>query len=259
MKVSKSPGLQFAMALACLSVSASMSAHASTASSVHAHASTASSVHAHASTAQSVHSQVPAAPFVSSQVPAAQFVDSQDSTLHSAAPTQHSLIAQAKPTAPAVNKKPDPKKSCRHFVQEFYNFYVPITGDKPPSAPDALEKRKSDFSEDLYKQLKADFDAQDKEPDEIVGLDFDPFLNGQDFAEKYIAGEVIERAGRFFVDVHSMSQGKKSEKPQVVPELTRRNGKWVFLNFHYGKTSIPENENLISILKALKNDRSKNK
>lgn len=175
--------------------------------------------------------------------------------------TRHSVIAQAgrQPTAPAVNKKPDAKKSCRHFVQEFYNYYVPITGDKPPSARDALEKRKSDFSEDLYKQLKADFDAQDKVTDEIVGLDFDPFLNAQDFAEKYVAGEVTERAGRFFVDVHSMSEGKKSAKPQVVPELIRRKGKWVFLNFHYGKTSIPENENLLSILRVLKNDRSRNK
>jgi hypothetical protein len=173
--------------------------------------------------------------------------------------TQSSL-AQTSPNKNAadVNKAPDKKKVCRQFVQDFYNFYVPLSGDNQPSAEVAIEKRKSSFSPELYKQLKADFDAQAKVSGEIVGLDFDPFLNAQDVQERYIAGNVTERADHFFVDVHGMAGGKKNPKPDVVPELMRKDGKWVFVNFHYGKTSIPVNENLLSVLKALRQDRAKN-
>lgn len=178
------------------------------------------------------------------------------------ASSTQTVFAQSQSTnksVSSVNKPPDEKKSCKHFVQEFYNYYIPVAGGNGPTPEAALEAKKSHFGEDLYRQLKADFDASAKVKDEIVGLDFDPFVNSQDPAPKYVVGEVTERAGRFKVGVHGVSSdGKKNPQPDVTPELAHRNGKWVFLNFHYGKTSIPENENLISILKALAADRKKN-
>lgn len=177
------------------------------------------------------------------------------------ASSAQTAVAQTQTTTKSVssvNKPPDEKKSCRHFVQEFYNYYIPVAGGNGPTAEIALEAKKSHFGEDLYRQLKADFDASAKVKDEIVGLDFDPFVNSQDPAPKYVAGEVTERAGRFKVGVHGVSSdGKKNPKPDVTPELAHRNGKWVFLNFHYGKTSIPENDNLLSVLKVLAADRKK--
>ncbi len=165
----------------------------------------------------------------------------------------------ASKSASPVNRPPDKKKTCRRFVQEFYNYYVPLVGGEGPTAEKAIEEKKSLFGQDLYKKLKEDFDAQAKVTGEIVGLDFDPFLNSQDPAPRYVVGDVTERAGHFNAAVHSVSSdGKKNPKPDVVPELVQRNNKWIFLNFHYGKSSFPENENLLSVLKALSDSRKKN-
>jgi hypothetical protein len=162
-------------------------------------------------------------------------------------------------SASSVNKPPDRKKTCRRFVQEFYNYYVPLVGGEGPTAEKALEDKKALFGQELYKKLKEDFDAQAKVSGEIVGLDFDPFLNSQDPAPRYIVGEVKERAGHFRAAVHSVSSdGKKNPQPDVIPELVQKNNKWTFLNFHYGKSSIPENENLLSVLKALSDSRKRN-
>ena len=37
--------------------------------------------------------------------------------------------------------------------------------------------------------------AYKKSPEEIVGLDFDPFLNAQDIAERYLVGKIIPKGG----------------------------------------------------------------
>ena len=51
--------------------------------------------------------------------------------------------------------------------------------------------------------------------------------------------------------------GKKSAKPDVVPELVFESGHWIFINFHYDGAGIPVNENLMSILQELKKSREK--
>lgn len=52
-------------------------------------------------------------------------------------------------------------------------------------------------------------------------------------------------------------RGQKNSDPDVVPEHAFENGQWIFTNFHYGKTDIPVNENLVSVLQILKKDRRK--
>jgi hypothetical protein len=44
-------------------------------------------------------------------------------------------------------------------------------------------KSKYAFSPELASKLKEDLAAQEKSPGEIVGLDFDPFLNAQDVGD----------------------------------------------------------------------------
>lgn len=112
------------------------------------------------------------------------------------------------------------------------------------------------FSAELRKRLKEDADASAKSPGEIVGLDFDPFANCQDSPSRYVAAKVSSVGKSYLVDVYSIDGGKRSAQPAVTPELVRENGKWVFVNFHYGKTNIPENENLLSVLKALAESRA---
>jgi hypothetical protein len=105
--------------------------------------------------------------------------------------------------------------------------------------------------------LKEDLTASKKSREEIVGLDFDPFLNAQDIAERYLVGQITPKGDHYLVEVFGIWGGQKKSNPDVVPELAFENGQWIFMNFHYGKTDIPVNENLLSVLQILKKDRSK--
>lgn len=167
-----------------------------------------------------------------------------------------SLMAQTRAAAP-------PSEACGRFVQQFYDWYLAKGNEltKGQSHESALEvtlrEKQSSFNPGLVKALQEDLSASKKSPDEIVGLDFDPFLNAQDTPERYVVGEVQPKGDHFWVEVFGLWEGKKNSKPDVVPELALENGKWIFTNFHYGKSDIPVNENLVTILQELKKDRER--
>jgi hypothetical protein len=146
--------------------------------------------------------------------------------------------------------------SCRKFVGEFYAWYL-ARGKNTDPLRVALRRKRANFSPELIRRLNEDYGAAAKSPNEIVGLDGDPVLNSQDFADKYITGSVAQKDNRFLVDVFSITAGKRSEIPAVTPELRHQNGLWVFTNFHYkidGKS-----DDLLSLLKRLKADRKKHR
>jgi hypothetical protein len=156
-----------------------------------------------------------------------------------------------------------PSESCGKFVQQFYDWYLArekasMNDKNQESAFEAaLSEKAAWFRPELLQALKDDLAASNKSPDEVVGLDFDPFLNSQEEIEHCVVGEVHRKGDRYLVDVFCILEGKKSPKPDVVPELALENGKWVFVNFHYGESDTPVNENLLSILQQLKKDREK--
>lgn len=159
----------------------------------------------------------------------------------------HSLLAQEKTTPPATD-------SVRTFVQGFYDWYAPrLAKDKNGSVyPRALKEKASAFSPDLLHALKEDLAAQSKSKDEIVGLDFDPFLNSQDPAPIFKVGKITQGRDSYHVDVHAVSNGKPEPKPSVTAIVVNQKGQWIFADFHY-----PEGENLLHLLRQYKNDREK--
>jgi len=163
-----------------------------------------------------------------------------------------SIPAQNKNSQSPAQSPQDAERACRTFVQGFYAWYVPKHSDK-----DVLKYRRSALSPELYTALKADLAASSKNPDDVVGLDFDPFLNAQDVAQRYVVGKVTAKGATFWVGIYGIWNGKKSVKPDVTAEVACKEGKCFFVNFHYGKTESPENENLLSVLKALKKEREK--
>ncbi len=151
--------------------------------------------------------------------------------------------------------------SCREFVQQFYDWYVSraelhlksrLAG--PPSN-DVLQFRPQSLSAELAQALKEDIEAQAKVKDDLVGLDFDPFLNSQDVISKFEVAGVRVKDGRCNAVVNGIEGGKKQEL--VMPELTASGGTWVFVNFHYGKSEFSQDENLLSTLKLLSDERKK--
>lgn len=142
---------------------------------------------------------------------------------------------------------PSPEWEAEIFTQSFYDWYLQKGKDR--NMDDVLKYKKNVLSPILYQLLKADRDAQAKSPGEIVGLDFDPFLNAQDVAQKYEVGKAVLKDKNYWVDLRGFWNGKKGREPDLQAEIAC-SASCVFVNFHYGR-----DRNLISVLKALKKDR----
>jgi hypothetical protein len=98
------------------------------------------------------------------------------------------------------------QKSCRDFAQGFYDRYVPkALKESEVPAPDlALRYKTHALSSELLRQLREDSASQAKAVGEIVGLDFDPFLNSQDPGERYVTGKVTTKGDRCWVEVYGI-------------------------------------------------------
>ncbi len=145
------------------------------------------------------------------------------------------------------------QQSCRKFVQAFYDWYVPkaVGGHAGRSSDSALKYKRSAFSPELARSLTEDSNAQSK-TSEIVGLDFDPFLGGQDTCEPYSLKSVKRAGNKCWVEVYGSSCEKRPQ-PDVVPELELKDGRWFFVNFHY--PGLGKDSDLLTTLKDLRKER----
>jgi len=138
------------------------------------------------------------------------------------------------------------KASCGRYVLGFYDWYATNVFGKPRGwLEPILHEKRTAFSPDLLNVLEKFSRKPTNHQAEIDELDFDPILHAQDTADRYVIGSVTRRGDRYLVEVFSVSSGKRSPKPDVVPELSFKDGRWLFVNFHYG------GENLVSILKRI--------
>jgi hypothetical protein len=149
------------------------------------------------------------------------------------------------------------EKSCREFVQKFYDWYVPQALDlKVTNAPGlALKTYAYVFTPELVKLLQEDSDAQAKHPGEIVGLNFDPFLSSQDPSDQFVARSIIRKGGSYLVEVNGISSSGRKEK--IIAEVVRKKDRWLFQNFHYPnfEKDTAKDADLITILKRLRETR----
>jgi len=154
----------------------------------------------------------------------------------------------------------DDEKSCREFVQGFYDWYFDRLNRSPTASTgvptfDDVERLKPEvLIPSLRQMLKDDLEASSKDANDIVGLDFDPYINAQDWEGKYSIEKVSTHGGKCRAALWGTDSGKKREI--VEPELVFSNNQWVFVNFHYPGNSAPRDENLADILIALRNDRN---
>ncbi len=164
------------------------------------------------------------------------------------------LLAVSRPLQAQAKGGQDVSESLRGFVQEFYDWYLPMAlKNTPVPAWDlALESKSSVFDPQLARVLREDSAAEAKTAGDIVGLDFDPFLCSQDPGERYEVGRISQKGEKYWVEIYGVWSGKKGEKPAVVPELRQKDGSWLFVNFHY-----PEDRDLLTDLKLLREDRRK--
>jgi len=155
--------------------------------------------------------------------------------------------------------QPGIDKSCGAFVERSYaGFGARASLHSPvPALERVLGYEPGIFSSDLFQQLQEDTQAQKKAGGVIVGLDFDPFLACQDCDGPYRVQKVELKEGRCFVQLHSVEDEGENPTPRVTPELALKDGKWVFANFHYPNPERAEFENLLSLLKSLREFRAR--
>lgn len=160
----------------------------------------------------------------------------------------------AGPAAPVQTEK----DSVRAFVQAFYDWYLKTTDDQKDGAADIVLAHKPAYlSPELAKALKADGDAAARSPDEVVGLDFDPYLNAQDVCAPYKLGAVRQKGKVYEVEVMGSCADDAPGIPDVVTQLVRRGDSWEFTNFIYpARKDVPASD-LLSLLKRYQQDRDK--
>jgi len=157
----------------------------------------------------------------------------------------------------------DDKESARVFVQKFYDWYTVLytapqkKGEIRATSIIAINQKSLSFDVLLRKALVDDDRAQSKVTDDIVGLDWDPFLTGQDIGVGYQTGNIKKAGNKFLVDIHNIERGKSKKailasELLVVAEVAKLNRHWVFTNFLYPKRG---NDNLLLILRNLRKDR----
>ncbi|RSK47495.1 hypothetical protein EI291_14650 [Hymenobacter rigui] len=142
--------------------------------------------------------------------------------------------------------------SVRTFVQAFYGWYLPkaSTGGAGRTWQTALEKKANCFSPELRRRLRADAAAQAKVAHDLVGLDFDPFLNSQDPDPYYRVGKVVRKGQTYMVEIRRVVPGTAGQRA-VLAEVGGTARQWYFVNFRY-----PEGPDLLTLLKTLEKSRT---
>lgn len=143
-----------------------------------------------------------------------------------------------------VDASSDSSESPKAFVQSFYGWYarVALANNTRPAWDIALRSKRAQFAPELARQLQEDVSAQDA-CKELIGLDFDPFLNTQDPADYYEAGEVTQSGDQYRVAVYPIQNKIRAEKPDVIAEVAKEGKHYLFVNFIY-----PDGANLLRIL-----------
>lgn len=151
------------------------------------------------------------------------------------------------------------QRSCREFVQGFYDWYWNRFADKAddlsfdygklPNVETVLERRPSVLNPKLY-SLLAHEEEQMKITHEIGNLDFDPFWGNQDAHGRYLVDRVTVIGGRCRARIKQGNQGYESA------ELETAGSAWVFANIYYcfspnTRNNCPDSD-LIEILKPSK-------
>jgi hypothetical protein len=160
------------------------------------------------------------------------------------------------PPAPAQEPSLPTQASCLHFVQGFYDWYVPLTKKKmnEPAFNVALQKKPDAFNADLLQALRVDSEASAHAKDDIVGLDFDPFIGSQDPAIRYEARNANLLNNKCSVEIFPASttdKATKPGKPDVIADVAFDHGHIRFTNFRYPDLKT----NLLSVLKTLREER----
>ena len=142
-------------------------------------------------------------------------------------------------------------EACHKFVQGFYDWYLPKMANG--GMEQVFKHRPSFFTPALVRAFDEESVLQNRHPDLVGALDFDPFLDTQDPYDHYIVGDATVTGNNCLVNVYGAPGGNKNAKPDVVAEVVQVNGTLRFANFHY-KDEKGKESDIIGMLRASKKE-----
>jgi len=160
----------------------------------------------------------------------------------------------AMPASPTAAADADAKQ-IRTELDAFYRWYLATAVKSRSQSPAwivAVNSRPI-FSARLARALKEDAAAQARVSDDIVGLDFDPVLNAQDRATRYLVGAPSAHGPDYWVPLHRAPGGSPGKDLVSTIVMAKENGRWVIANFRY-----PDSSDLLGLLAAEQGERQKN-
>ena len=170
-----------------------------------------------------------------------------------AAPT---VASAANPSASAVVTMAS-EAGARAFVQGFYDWYAGrmLAASKSKSSKgfdfiDGIHGRPDSFSLELKRLLDEDYAASRKCPSEVVGLDWDPFLETQDTPGAYVVGQVEKTAQGFRMSIDDRKIPKGERNPVAQADVAFVGRHWMFVDFVEEPTDPKLRQGLVAILKG---------
>jgi hypothetical protein len=137
----------------------------------------------------------------------------------------------------------DGHPDLRGEVQAFYDWYLSDTHEGR-TVGTVLIERPQVLSDELLALLEADrrcvADSQ-----AICNLDFDPFLNAQDWCGPFQVGDQHPDSGVVAFNVYTTCEGKRAEVPRLQVIVESRDSGWRFVNIAYGM----EGTDLLALLR----------
>ena len=164
------------------------------------------------------------------------------------------LLSSPVPRPAQAKAAVDSAAVARDAVSRFYAWYVPTSANTPLTDMLALKDARWRFAPELVKALRADSTASAKSPDEIVGLDMDPFLNSQDPCPRYAITGVRRAGADFLVDVHGTGGCGRRGAPDVSVRVAFDAKGPVFVNVVYSRR---RHDDLLSLLAQLAHERER--
>ncbi len=128
------------------------------------------------------------------------------------------------------------QRAAMTYVEGFLRRYLGQFDEsrEHPDGWNPLTAIRDDLSAELMAALQADREASVANDEEIVGLDFDPFINAQDVCEGFEARAAAARDTTMDVAVYNTCDWGHPLVPDVIYVLQRRGDRWVIADLRYG-------------------------
>jgi hypothetical protein len=142
------------------------------------------------------------------------------------------------------------KTSAKAFVQQFYDWYVPLyqkgqlrQRNQVSPAQTALSQKKDYFDNRLFNALSTYYNTPaPKGAEDVLGIDIDPFLSSQDLDFHYTIAGIKQKGANYLANVrcitnkriaHTAATGEAS----VIVEVGKIKGRWKLIDFRYDNGS----------------------